>query len=57
LARQLQADKPGLKVIYTSGYSPEVARHGLELRSGENFVQKPYPPHQLLESVRRCLDA
>jgi len=56
LARQIQAEKPGLKVIFTSGYSPEIAGRELELRSGENFLQKPCSPDQLLETVRRCLD-
>jgi CheY-like chemotaxis protein len=56
LARQIQAEKPDLKVIFTSGYSPEIAGRELELRSGENFLQKPCSPDQLLETVRRCLD-
>lgn len=56
LARKLQAAKSDLKVLYASGYSPEIAGRGIELRHGENFVQKPYPPSQLLDSIRRCLD-
>ena len=57
LARKLQAAKPGLKVIYASGYSADIAGRDIELRRGENFLQKPYPPSQLLDSIRRCLDA
>ena len=56
LACQLRKDKPQLKVIYMSGYSTEVAGRELELRSGENFLQKPFPPTLLLETLRRCLD-
>ena len=26
------------------------------LQAGENFLQKPFGPDQLLETVRRCLD-
>ncbi len=56
LAGRLQQDKPHLKVIFTSGYSAEIAGRQLKLRNGENFVPKPFPPDQLLETVRRCLD-
>ncbi|MGH7992144.1 MAG: response regulator [Limisphaerales bacterium] len=56
LARRLQQDKPQLKVIFTSGYSAEIAGRQLQLRSGENFMQKPFSPDQFLETVRRCLD-
>ncbi len=56
LARQLQEDNPNLKVVFTSGYSAEIAGRKLELRRGECFVQKPCPPDVLLEALRRCLD-
>ena len=54
LALQLQERKPDLKVIYTTGYSAEL----LETK-GEpvNFLQKPYPPETLTQTVRTCLDA
>ncbi len=56
LARQIQVEKPDLKVVYISGYSAEIAGRTLQLRSGENFVQKPFAPDQLLETIRRSLD-
>ena len=56
LARRLQADRPQLKVIFTSGYSAEIAGKQLQLHHGENFLQKPFASDQLLETVRRCLD-
>lgn len=56
LANQLQSDQPNLKVIYSSGYRAEVAGEDLELRPGENFIEKPFRPDQLLEAVRRCLN-
>jgi PAS domain S-box-containing protein len=56
LARLLREQNPQLKIIYTSGYSAEIAGHELELRSGENFVSKPFSPNRLLETIRRCLD-
>jgi signal transduction histidine kinase len=56
LARQLQTEKPGLKVIFTSGYSTGIAGRELELQRGERFVQKPMRPEQLLDAVRAALD-
>jgi len=56
LARQLQTTRPNLKVVFMSGYSSEIAGRALELKSGENFLQKPFAPCQLLETVRRSLD-
>jgi hypothetical protein len=43
-------------VILASGYSKEIAGHQLTLKPGEHFLQKPYLPDELLETVRRCLD-
>jgi len=56
VAEQLRAAQPNLKVIYTSGYSPEIAGRELQLRAGENFVAKPFVLDDLLETIRRCLD-
>ncbi|HEV7928387.1 MAG TPA: ATP-binding protein [Verrucomicrobiae bacterium] len=57
LAEQLQAQDPGLKVIYTSGYSPGMAGKDIALLEGFNFLPKPYPPSRLAHMVRECLDA
>ena len=55
LAERLKSRKPELKVIYTSGYSAEVT--GTDLgRRNIRFLQKPYPPPQLAQAVRECLD-
>ena len=56
LGRQLRADQPQLKVIFSSGYSAEIAGRELPLHRGENFLQKPYAPGQLLKVVRQSLD-
>jgi CheY-like chemotaxis protein len=56
LARQLQSAMPSLRVVYISGYSPEIAGQELHLQSGENFVQKPFVTDHLLETIRRSLD-
>jgi two-component system, cell cycle sensor histidine kinase and response regulator CckA len=56
LAERLQADDPGLKVIYTSGYSPGMAGKDIALLEGFNFLAKPYSPRRLAHLVRECLD-
>jgi signal transduction histidine kinase/CheY-like chemotaxis protein len=56
LAERLQAQDPGLKVIYTSGYSPGMAGKDIALLEGFNFLAKPYPPSRLAHVVRDCLD-
>jgi two-component system, cell cycle sensor histidine kinase and response regulator CckA len=55
LARRLQAEKQGLKVIYTSGYTAR-AGEGPDLIEGVNFFQKPYSSRRLAQTVRSCLD-
>ncbi|MEO8425840.1 MAG: response regulator [Verrucomicrobiota bacterium] len=57
LAAQLQADKPGLKIIYTSGHSANLLGKHTGLQAGLNFLPKPYNPQSLGATVRRCLDS
>ena len=56
LAEKLQGEKPHLKVVYTSGYSASVVGKGPALVEGVNFLQKPYHPQKLAQTVRDCLD-
>lgn len=56
LALQLQKRDPGLKVIFTSGYSAEIAAGDFKLQEGQNFLQKPWSMYQLLDTVRQFLD-
>lgn len=56
LAKKLAAEKPALKIIYTSGYSLEVVNTGFVYEEGVNFLQKPYEPETLARIVRNCLD-
>jgi PAS domain S-box-containing protein len=55
LAQQLKSRKPDLKVIFTSGYSPEFVGDLPKLRD-VLFLPKPYRPQQLARVVRDCLD-
>jgi len=56
LADQLLAEKAGLKVIYMSGYSGQETGNTLNLREGRKFLQKPFLPIKLVQTVRDCLD-
>jgi PAS domain S-box-containing protein len=56
LAQTLWAERPGLKVVFTSGYSADIVGKDFKLESDTNFLQKPYHPHTLALNVRRCLD-
>jgi two-component system, cell cycle sensor histidine kinase and response regulator CckA len=55
LAEILVAGKPGLKVIYTSGYDREKLSAGPALKEGFNFIQKPFHARKLAETVHDCL--
>ena len=57
LAEKLWAERPGLKIIFTSGYSAEVVGKDFVLRRGLHYLQKPYQPDKLASTVRECLDA
>ena len=55
LAGRLLATRPGLRVLYMSGYA-DAAITRLAALDGP-FVQKPFPPDTLLRKVREALDA
>jgi PAS domain S-box-containing protein len=58
LAASLRALKRDLKFVFTSGYSAEVTGFdtGFRRREGIQFLQKPYSPQALAQTVRNCLD-
>jgi CheY-like chemotaxis protein len=55
LAEKFRTLKPNLKVILTSGYSPEELGTG-SARDGAVFLPKPFSMRVLLQTVRRSLD-
>ena len=56
LARQLLLEKPALRVIYSSGYSAEIAGRELSMKDGVNYLGKPYELDRLFRTVRAALD-
>lgn len=56
LAKVLVAEKPGLKVIFTSGYSQQPDHPPFTLREGINYLPKPYPLSKLAKMLRDCFD-
>lgn len=57
LAEKLRKSRTKLKVIFSSGYSPDVVGKDFVLQRGQHFLQKPYDLHKLALTVRACLDA
>ena len=57
LAKRMTTERPSLKVIYTSGYSPGMAGKDIAVFQDHPFLAKPYRPADLLNIVRECLDA
>ena len=55
LAEKFTAQKPGLKVIYISGYSLQAAGKDFAILDGPNFLQKPFDGAKLAAAVRACL--
>jgi PAS domain S-box-containing protein len=56
LAARLRQLNPSLSIIFTSGYSADIAGRELTLQVGQNFIQKPSSPQEILKMVRHCLD-
>jgi two-component system cell cycle sensor histidine kinase/response regulator CckA len=56
LAEKLVAEASHLKVIFTSGYSPEIVNRLLRRVPGHTLLQKPYSAAVLACAVRRALD-
>jgi PAS domain S-box-containing protein len=56
LAQELRRQEPKLKVIYASGYSPEIGSADLKWVEGVNFLAKPFEARKLAHALRANLD-
>jgi CheY-like chemotaxis protein len=55
LATKLAERQPGLRVLYSSGYTESAIVEQGVLAEGINFLQKPYSPSTLARRVREAL--
>jgi len=54
---QIARLRPGIKVLYMSGYTEDVIAHHGILEPGIHFIQKPFSGQRLSEKLREALDA
>jgi signal transduction histidine kinase/CheY-like chemotaxis protein len=55
VAEQLERERPGLRVLYASGYSLDVLHERNQLEPGLRLLTKPYDLQQLSEAIRATL--
>ena len=55
LANALQKRKPGLKVLFTSGYTENAIIHHGRLDSGVLLLAKPYRKSDMAVMIRKAL--
>ena len=55
LAKRVAAMRPGIRVLYMSGYTENVVTSGGTLEKGLSFLQKPFSPGVLVQKVHEVL--
>lgn len=55
LYERLQDNRPGMPVLYISGYTSDVVVHNGTLEEEVAFLKKPFTAEQFVESVKRAL--
>lgn len=48
---RIAALRPGIPVLFCSGYSADVLQPGFALGPGMQLIQKPYSPDELLRRI------
>lgn len=56
LARKMMSLKPGIKVLFTSGYTEDIIAERGIIEEGINFIGKPYAAASLAGKIRDMLD-
>jgi two-component system, cell cycle sensor histidine kinase and response regulator CckA len=56
LAQRVQALRPGLPVLFVSGYTPDSLRRRADLPEGSRLIAKPFDNATLLGALRQVLD-
>ncbi|MHB1846689.1 MAG: response regulator, partial [Deltaproteobacteria bacterium] len=57
LAKRIAAVRPGISVLWMSGYTDDAVVHHGPIEAGMAFLQKPLTPDALARKVREVLDA
>jgi YesN/AraC family two-component response regulator len=52
----LKKEHPGVKVLFTSGYTADIIHKKGILQDSQNFILKPATPQKLLKTVRDILN-
>jgi len=55
LSKKLNALRPELKTLYMSGYTADVIANNSHLKSGVNFIQKPFNMQSISKAVYKVL--
>jgi CheY-like chemotaxis protein len=53
---EIRKIRPDIKILFTSGYSPDIVRDKTSLGSSATIAYKPISPMDLLQKVRNLLD-
>ncbi|MGI9492936.1 MAG: ATP-binding protein, partial [Geminicoccaceae bacterium] len=56
LARQARAERPGIKLLYASGYASDLASAASVEALDAPLLRKPFQPDELLHLVRQVID-
>lgn len=56
LAERLKESRPGMKVLFTSGYSEDIISKQGVLEQGTHFIGKPYSTAELANRIRMVLE-
>jgi PAS domain S-box-containing protein len=57
MVEKLTGIRPGIKVLYVSGYTDDPQVHAANVSQGSAFLQKPFTLGALLDKVREVLEA
>jgi CheY-like chemotaxis protein len=55
LGEALTRERPGLRVLYVSGYSEEIIQHRGTIEPGVQLITKPFTKAQLAAGIRAAL--